>query len=141
MGRKLAISSILTVGGAAILYWGILHSKSFAANVTTSWSYDYGPLSACSAAQPTDCIDHFEVQDITHQDKPISIQSVDNPALAVGKVDGITTKFRYGPPFGQVTFSVIAVKREKNGRFITSNPQAARATAAIHPRARMSVLF
>ena len=71
----------------------------------------------------------------------ISIQSVDNPAHAVGKVDGITTKFKYGPPFGQITFSVIAVKREKNGRLITSDPCAAQATAAIHPRARMSVLF
>jgi hypothetical protein len=139
--RKLAKTIILTVVGATILSWGMLHFKVLAATVTASWTYDYGPLPACSEARPTDCIDHFEVEDITDQARPISIQSVNNPPLAVGKVDGVTTKFRYGPPFGQITFSVVAVKRERSGSFITSNPYAARATARISPGARLSLLF
>src|SRR5258705_3751291 len=123
--RKLSKTSILAAAGAVILYWGVLHFKVLAANVTTSWSYDYGPLPACSAARPTDCIDHFEVKDITRQDKdPTLIQTVNNPTPAFGKIDGITTKFPYGPPFGEITFSVAAVKRERNGRFINSNPFA-----------------
>ena len=140
-GRKLAKTGILAVVGAVILYWGMLHFKVLAANVTASWSYDYGPLPACSPARSTDCIDHFEVKDIGRQDDPTSIQTVNNPTPAFGKIDGITTKFQYGPPFGQITFSVVAVKRERDGSFTPSNPFAARATVTIRPRARMSVLF
>jgi len=139
--RKVSKTSILAAVGAVILYWGVLHFKILAANVTASWSYDYGPLPACSPARATDCIDHFEIKDITRQDDPIPIQMVNNPTPAFGKIDGITTKFQYGPPFGQITFSVVAVKREQNGSFITSNPFSAKATVTIRPRTRMSVLF
>ena len=133
--------SILTIAGAAILSFGMLHSKLLASNVTATWSYDYGPLPACSTSRPTDCIDHFELQDVTRQDKPATIQSVSNPALAVGKVDRITAQFRYGPPFGQITFSVVAVERSQDGSFISSNPYAARTTATIRPGARSALVF
>jgi hypothetical protein len=140
-GRKSPKTSILAVVGAGVLYWAMLHFKVLAATVTASWSYDYGPLPACSDARPTDCIDHFEVKDITRQDDPTSIQTVNNPTPAFGKIDGITTKFQYGPPFGLITLSVVAVKRERDGSFTTSNPFAAMATVTIRPRARTSVVL
>jgi len=138
--RKLTKTTILAAVGAAILSWGMLHFKLLAADVTARWSYDYGPLPSCSEFRPTDCIHHFEIEDIT-QGEPILIQSVNNPALAVGKVDGISAKFKYGPPFGQITFSVVAVKRQRDGSFLTSNPYASRAAAVLLPRARLSLLF
>jgi hypothetical protein len=134
-------TAIVSVAFLAILSWGAIHFGALAASVTASWSYDYGPLPACSNAQAVSCIDHFEVKDLTNQQKPKTILTVNNPTGAAGKIDGIKTSFRYGPPFGEVTFSVVAVERDKNGTFVSSNPYAARATATIRPGVHASVVF
>jgi hypothetical protein len=55
-------------------------------------------MPACSAARTINCIDHFEVLDITDQKKTVMIQSVGNAKAAVGKVDEISANFKYGPP-------------------------------------------
>jgi hypothetical protein len=47
----------------------------------------------------TDCIDHFEILDITDRKKATWIQSVANAKAAVGKVDKISTDFKYAPPW------------------------------------------
>jgi hypothetical protein len=127
--------------GAILLSWGIFHPKVFASNVTASWSYDYGPEPACSATQTTNCIDHFEVEDITNQQSFVSIQEVPNPRTVIGKVDHISTSFKYGPPFGQRTISVIAVGKDPKGKRVTSNPFAARVTVSILPGAKTSLVF
>lgn len=126
---------------AVVLSWAIIHTKVFAANVTATWSYDYKPEPACSAGQATNCIDHFEVQDITNQQNFTFIQSAPNPGNPIGKVDHISTSFKYGPPFGQRTFSVIAVGKDSGGGRVTSNPFAARVTVTIRPGAKASLVF
>jgi len=98
-------------------------------------------MPSCSARRATNCIDHFEVLDISDRKKTVVIRSVDNPKAAVGKVGKISADFKYGPPFGQRTISVIAVARDPNGARITSDPDAARVTVSIHPSARMSLAF
>jgi len=50
---------------------------------------------------------------ITDPNKTLVIQSVSNPKPAVGKVNKVSTDFKYGPPFGQRTMSVIAVGRDR----------------------------
>ena len=127
--------------GAILLSWGIFHPNVLAANVTASWSYDYGPEPACSAPRTTNCIDHFEVEDITNQQRFVLIQEVPNPRTVTGKVDHISTSFKYGPPFGQRTISVIAVGKDPKGKPVTSNPFAARVTVTILPGAKTSLVF
>ncbi len=131
----LAIAVVLIISGA------VFFGQVLAANVRANWSYDYGPMPSCSARRATNCIDHFEVLDISDRKKTVVIRFVDNPKPAVGKVDKISTDFKYGPPFGQRTISVIAVGRDPNGARVTSDPDAARVTVSIRPSARMSLAF
>lgn len=127
--------------GAILLSWGIFHANVLAANVTASWSYDYGPEPACSAPRTANCIDHFEVEDITDQQSFVLIQKVPNPPTVIGKVDHISTSFKYGPPFGQRTISVIAVGKGPKGERVTSNPFGARARVTIRQGAKTSLVF
>jgi hypothetical protein len=129
--RNIAISLVVVTAGT--ISWGVFIAKALAARVTLTWSYDYGPTPACSATRTTDCIDHFEIVDVTAQRKKIVIPSVGNPTAAVGKVDKISAEFKYGPPFGWRTISVIVVKRNRNGYRVTSDPYAARITVFIRP--------
>ena len=132
----------LLIAVAAILVtWGLVYTKVFAANVTATWSYNYSPEPACSETQIAACIDHFEVEDITNQQSFVLIQRVSNPSPAVGKVDHISASFKYGPPFGQRTISVIAVGKDPNGARVTSNPFAARVTVTVRPGAKIALAF
>ena len=132
---------MLIAAGAILLSWRIFHSTVFASDVTASWTYDFGPEPACSASQTTNCIDHFEVEDVTNQQSFVLILEVVNPSPAVGKVDRISTSFKYGPPFGQRAISVIAVGKDPKGERVTSNPFAARVTVTIRPGAKTSLVF
>jgi hypothetical protein len=138
---KNAKRSLLGIAVALILSGVVFFGPVLAANVTANWSYDYGPMPGCSAQRTTNCIDHFEVLDISDRQKTAVIRFVDNPNPAVGKVGKISTDFKYGPPFGQRTISVIAVGRDPNGARVTSDPDAARVTVSIRPSAKMSLAF
>ena len=139
--RRRATRGLLIAVSAILFSWGILHTKVFASNVTASWSYDYGPDSACSSTQTINCIDHFEVEDITNQQSFVLIQKVPNPGTVIGRVDHVSTSFKYGPPFGQRVISVIAVGKDPKGERVTSNPFAARVTVTIRPGAKTSLVY
>jgi len=139
--RQRTTRAVLIAAAAILLSWGIFHTKVFASNVTASWTYDFGPEPACSASRTTNCIDHFEVEDITNQQSFVLIQEVINPSPAVGKVNRISTSFKYGPPFGQRAISVIAVGKDPKGERVSSNPFAARMTVTIRPGAKTSLVF
>jgi hypothetical protein len=139
--RERTTKGLLIAASAFLLAWGMLRARVFASNVTATWSYDYGPEPACSLTQNNNCIDHFEVEDITDQHNFVLIQRVPNPDKVFGKVDHISVSFKYGPPFGQRTISVIAVGKDSTGERVTSNPFAARATANILPRTQVSFVF
>lgn len=134
-------ASFLAIALALIISAVVFFDHALAANVTASWSYDYGPMPGCSEERATNCIDHFEVLDISDRKNPVVIRSVGNPKPAVGKVGKISTDFKYGPPFGQRTISVTAVSRGPNGSRVTSDPEAARVTVSIRPSAKLSVAF
>jgi hypothetical protein len=140
-GRWRTKSGLLTIGIGIVfaLWYAIFHAKALSRSITVSWSYDYGPEPACSATRTDNCIDHFEVEDITDQDKMASIRSVSNPGQPIGKVNDISATFRYGPPFGKRTIGVIAVGRDPKGDRVTSNPFAARVTESIWPSVMKSL--
>src|SRR5258708_12947303 len=106
--------SLLGIGGALMILGVVFFGQVLAANVTANWSYDYGPMPACSGPRTAKCIDHFEVLDISDRKKTVVIRSVDNPKAAVGKVGKISADFKYGPPLGPRTTSVIAGRRRPN---------------------------
>src|ERR1700674_1105825 len=139
--RGLLRAGIIAAIVLCIIGWGILRTGFLAATLTATWSYDYSLAPACSVARPVDCIDHFEILDITNQEKHRLVQVVKNPPSGVGKTDGITTGFRYGPPFGEITFSVVAARRAQDGSIATSNPYAARTEVNIRPGVKASLLF
>ena len=112
-----------------------------AASVRASWTYDYAPEPTCSPTRSTNCIDHFEVLDISDDQHFIVIKDVPNPSTAIGRVDNISTTFNYGPPFGQRTISVVAVAKDLKGYRVTSNPYAARETVSIRPGATLSIIL
>lgn len=131
---------ILIVAGVAALFVTMSQTGALASKLTASWSYDYEPQPACSSPQSKNCIDHFEVLDITDTDKTVVIQSVNNATPSVGK-EKIVTSFNYGPPFGNRTISVVAIGRDLNLNRVSSNPYAARVTVFVRPRANISLLF
>jgi hypothetical protein len=139
-GSRFTKILVIVLSAAAILS-AALHFNLLASNVAATWSYDYTHFPPCSAAAVDDCIDHFEILDITRQEHPRVIMSLNNPPSPARKADGITANFKYGPPFGEITFSVIAVERQKDGTFVSSNPYAARTTASIRPGSHAALLF
>ena len=132
---------LLLAAASLLLIWGLLHASVLSSKVTATWSYDFARDPACSGAQQKSCIDHFEIQDITNEQKVVLIQKVPNPNPAVGKVDNISSVFRYGPPFGQRMICVVAAGFDSKGNQVTSNPYAARVSVFIRPRANLAVAF
>jgi len=139
--RSFASSGCFLLIILASISWTVFHAHAIGATVTASWAYDYGPQPACAAPVDVTCIDHFEVQDISDQLHMSLVKEVANPSPATGKVDRISVSFKYGPPFGVRTISVIAVGRDAHGARVTSNPFAARQSITIWPFAKSSLLF
>ena len=135
-----AVRAFIVVAALIVVTWGVLHLQLLAANVHATWSYDYTSEPACSANRVINCIDHFEVLDITGT-KFAAVATVANPSAPNGKVDSISVNFKYGPPFGERTLSVVAVGRDAAGGRITSNPYAARATANIRPKGTVTTII
>jgi hypothetical protein len=132
---------LLLASAALLLLRGLLHASVLSSKVTATWSYDFARDPACSGAKQKSCIDHFEIKDITNEQKVVLIQKVPNPNPAVEKVDNISSVFKYGPPFGQRMICVVAVGYDSNGTPVTSNPYAARVPVFIRPRANLAVAF
>ena len=132
---------LLLAAAVLLLVWGLLHASVLSSKVTATWSYDFARDPACAAALQRSCIDHFEIKDITNEQKLVLIQKVPNPNPAVGKIGNISSVFKYGPPFGQRMICVVAVGYDSNGKPVTSNPYAARVPVFIRPRANLSLAF
>lgn len=139
--QGLVRKSLLIIAVAATLLWAVVRTKVLAAKLTVRWSYDYAPEPVCSPSRTTNCIDHFEIGDLTDQRSFVLIEEVPNPSAVLGKVDDISVTFKYGPPFGQRTISVIAVGKDAKGDRITSNPFAARASVMIMPGSKSAAVF
>jgi len=126
---------LLSAGVLPLLAVLLFYSGALAARVSVSWSYDYTRQPACSSDRPNNCIDHFEILDLTDSQHPKLLSTVPNPPSAAGKVDNISNEFSYGPPFGRRTIVVEAVARDENGTITTSNPYAARKDVVISHKA------
>jgi hypothetical protein len=130
---------LLTAVAVLVVAWVVSLSGAFSTKVTATWSYDYNHDPACAPTQLTNCVDHFEVLDISDQNHPKTILSVPNPSLASGLVKTISVSFPYGPPFGRRSICVIAVGRDAHGSRTTSNPFSSWVTVTIYPGSKAHV--
>jgi len=117
----------------------VIYAKVHSAKLEVSWSYEYSPLPACGPERTKECIDHFEILDITDARQPRVLRTVANPKSPNIHVDSISDSFSYGPPFGRRTISVVAVAREADGSRVESDPNAAMKTVMILPSVSASL--
>lgn len=110
-----------------------------AAQVTATWSYDFSTDPACSATLTTQCVDHFEVLDMTTT--RALIQSVTTPPNPSGVVNGIEATFRLGAPYSARTIAVVAVAKDGSGNRVESDPAKAQLVIAIPPGAPLTFVI
>lgn len=104
---------------------------AMAATATGQFNFDFASDPACSATVTTDCIDHFEVWDITTGSRKLAtIAMPSNPA------NPIQFSFKVGPPYGNRTWSAVAVA--KDGTTSDMQAPAAQKVIAVRPGAPAS---
>ena len=131
MGRL--TKTVLILAGVVVVSVGLLQSHVLSSKLNVTWSYDYTRLPACGGSRVQNCVDHFEILDITNPSKTKMLRRVENPEHASSRVDHVGDAFPYGPPFGERTISVIAVGRDEHGERTESNPFAARQAVNVRP--------
>jgi len=91
---------------------------AFAATATGSFNFDFTSDTACSATVTADCIDHFEVWDVTSNPKKLATVAVPAPAASP-----VNFNFKVGPPYGSRKWSAVAVAKDGTTSDMTA-PQA-----------------
>ena len=107
--------------------------EAFAATATGSFNFDFASDPACSATVTTDCIDHFEVWDITAAPKKLATVALPSPAASP-----VNFTFKVGPPYGSRKWSAVAVAKDGTTSDMTA-PQA-QGTVSVRPGAPASFI-
>jgi len=121
-----AVVAVLAIGWAC---------HAFAGTASASFSYDFSADVPCTTTVTTDCVDHFEIWDITGTAKQVSPSiPVPNPISA-----SVAATFKVGPPYGTRKWSVIAVA--KDGTSSNINAASAQSTVQVRPGTPASVVI
>lgn len=104
---------------------------AFAATANGSFNFDFSSDPACSATVTANCIDHFEIWDVTSSPSKLSTVALPAPAASP-----ITFSFKVGPPYGARKWSAVAVAKDGTTSDITV-PQA-QSTVNVRPGAPAS---
>ena len=108
---------LMIVGLVVLLFGGGLYLwRARAVQIDFAWDYDYAVDPACTTTLTTDCVTGFELSDSSGV-----LATVSNPPNATGFVAGITTTVVKGPPYGQQTFSLVAMGVDGSGARIDSS--------------------
>jgi len=102
--------------------------EAFAATATGSFNFDFASDPACSATVTADCIDHFEVWDVTASPKKLATVTLPNPVASP-----INFNFKVGPPYGSRKWSAVAVAKDGTTSDMTA-PQS-QGTVNVRPGA------
>jgi hypothetical protein len=105
--------------------------EAFAATATGSFNFDFASDPACSATVTADCIDHFEVWDVTSSPKKLA-----SVALPSSAASSINFSFKVGPPYGSRKWSAVAVAKDGTTSDMTA-PQS-QGTVSVRPGAPAS---
>jgi hypothetical protein len=104
---------------------------AFAATANGSFNFDFSSDPACSATVTADCIDHFEIWDVTSSPKKLSTVALPSPAASP-----VNFTFKVGPPYGSRKWSAVAVAKDGTTSDMTA-PQA-QGTVNVRPGAPAS---
>ena len=105
--------------------------EAFAATATGSFNFDFASDPACSATVTADCIDHFEVWDVTVTPRKLATVALPSPAASP-----INFSFKVGPPYGSRKWSAVAVAKDGTTSDMTA-PQS-QGTVSVRPGAPAS---
>ena len=81
--------------------------EAFAATATGTFNFDFASDPACSATVAADCIDHFEVWDVTSSPKKLASVALPSPTASP-----VSFSFKVGPPYGSRKWSAVAVAKD-----------------------------
>ena len=102
-----------------------------AATANGSFNFDFNSDPACSATLTANCVDHFEVWDVTASPRKLaSVAAPTAPAAAV------SFSFKVGPPYGARKWSAVAMA--KDGTTSDMNASQSQATVSVRPGAPAS---
>lgn len=105
---------------------------AFAATANGSFSYDFTTDVACSATVVTDCVDHFEIWDVTSTPKKIA-------TISSSGVSPVTFSFKIGAPYGARKWSAVAVT--KDGTSSDMQSSSSQAIVNVRPGAPASFVI
>lgn len=119
------------VGLLLLFSLGAWTCGAFAATATGSFSYDLTTDVPCSAAVTTNCIDHFEIWDVTGTANKLATVPMPNPPASP-----VPFSFKVGPPYGARTWSAVAVAKDGTQSDITA--AQSKSTVNVRPGAPAS---
>jgi hypothetical protein len=105
--------------------------NALAATASGSFNFDFASEPPCSATVTADCIDHFEVWDVTATAKKLATVPVPNPPAAA-----VNFSFKVGPPYGPRKWAAVAVAKDGTSSDMSA-PQA-QAAVTVRPGAPAS---
>jgi len=101
---------------------------AMAATASGSFNFDFATDPACSATVTADCIDHFEIWDVTATPQKLATVALPSPPAP-----SVSFSFKIGPPYGSRKWAAVAVA--KNGTTSDMTAAQAQATVAVRPGA------
>ena len=104
---------------------------AFAATANGSFNFDFNSDPACSATVTADCIDHFEVWDVTASPKKLATVALPSPPATP-----VNFSFKVGPPYGSRKWSAVAVAKDGTASDMTASQS--QATVSVRPGAPAS---
>jgi len=114
-----------------LLCLGAWTCSAFAATATGSFNFDFSTDVPCSATVTANCIDHFEIWDVTTS--PAKLSTV---ALPSSPSSPVSFSFKVGPPYGSRKWSAVAVAKDGTQSDMTA-PQS-QSTVNVRPGAPAS---
>ncbi len=122
---------ILAIG---MLGAGFYLRNAKAIQIDFAWDYDYTVDPACSATLPVNCVSGFEISDAQGLLQTVSNPPECPPGVITNCINpnglsvGIAASAIKGPPYGQQTFSLVAVGVDGSGVLIKSASSSVVAT-------------
>ena len=113
------------IGIAVLLCLAAWTCNAVAATATGSFNFDFTTDVACTATVTANCIDHFEIWDVTST--PAKLSTVAMPSSPSSPV---SFSFKVGPPYGSRKWSAVAVAKDGT----TSDMTAAQSQSTVNVR-------
>lgn len=101
---------------------------AFAATATGSFNYDFVTEPACTSTVTVDCIDHFEIWDVTATPRKLASVALPSPP-----VQTVNFNFKVSPPYGSRKWSAVAVAKDGTTSDLTA--EQSQATVNVRPGA------